>query len=78
MTEEAKRELAQCDQQIEWLLNNDGTSPWLKAALESAAVCDPMSILSDLEILCHVIKKRSVAKIQYALNWSAESMDDKA
>lgn len=77
MTEEAKRELAQCDQQIEWLLNNDGTSAWLKAALEGAAVCDPMSILNDLEILCHVFEKRSAAQVRYALNWSAECMDDK-
>ena len=56
MTDETQRELAQCDQQIKWLLGNDGTSAWLKAALEGAVVCDPVSILNDVEILCHLLK----------------------
>ena len=38
MTDETQRELAQCDQQIKWLLDNDGISAWLKAALEGAVV----------------------------------------
>ena len=76
MTEEAKCEMAQCDQQIEWLLGNDGTSPWLKVALKGAAACDPVSILNDVEILCHLLKRRSAAQVRYALNWSAECADD--
>ena len=76
MTEEAKRELAQCDQRIEWILKNDGTSAWLKEALESAAACDPVSILNDVEILCELLKRRSAARVRFALNWSGESVDE--
>ena len=76
MIEEAKRELDRSDQQIKWLLNNEGTSAWLKAALEGATDCDPISILNDLEILCHLLKMRSSAQVRFALHWSAEWVDD--
>ena len=72
MTDEAQREVARCDQQITWLLNNDETSAWLKAALEGAAACDPVSIVNDIEVICQLLKRRSAAQVRYALNWSAE------
>ena len=78
MTDEAKCEMAQCDQQIEWLLGNDGTSPWLKVALKGAVTCDPVSIFNDVKILYQLLRKRSVARVRYALNWSAECADDMA
>ena len=76
MTDEAKREMAQCDQQIEWLLGNDGTSAWLKVALKGGVACDPVSILNEVEILCQLFKRRSAAQVRYALNWPAECADD--
>ncbi len=76
MTEEAKRELAQCDQQIEWLLGDDGTSAWLKVALKGAVACDPVSILNDVEILGQLLKRRSAAQVRYALSLSAECAND--
>ena len=68
MTEEARRELAKCDQQIEWLLGNEGTSAWLKAALETAAACDPVAIINDVEILCNLLRNRSAAQVRSTYN----------
>ena len=76
MTDETKRELARYDQQITWLLNNDGTSAWLKSALEGGAACDPVSIVNDIEILCQLLKRRSAAQVRSAISWSAERQDD--
>ena len=72
MTDEAKSEVEKCDQQIKWILCNDGISAWLKAALRGAADCDPVSITNDVEILYQLLKRLSAAQIRHALDWSTE------
>lgn len=49
------------DQRIAWVLDNPGMSPWLKSAVRSALVEDPVTMVNDLEILAHLIGPRARA-----------------
>jgi len=50
--------------QIAWVLAHPGMSNWLKDAFRTAADCDPVDLLNDLEILCLLLR----AKSQVAVN----------
>ncbi len=53
--------------QIAWVLAHPGMSNWLKDAFRTAADCDPVDLLNDLEILCLLLRAKSQAAIDERL-----------
>lgn len=51
--------LVSLDEQIRWVLENPAMTKWLKSALQSALVEDPISLANDLEILTHLLGMRT-------------------
>ncbi|WP_309630181.1 hypothetical protein [Brevundimonas sp.] len=47
------------DARIRWVLEHPDMSPWLKSALRSALVEDPIDLTNDLQILSSLIASRS-------------------
>lgn len=60
--------LLEAEKQIAWVLAHPGMSDWLKDAIRTAADCDPVNLLNDLEILCLVLRAKSQAAIDERLN----------
>ncbi|MFL9828353.1 hypothetical protein [Rhodoplanes sp. SY1] len=52
---------------IEWVLDHPRTSPWLKNALRSALLCDPIQIVNEVEMLRELLWFRSDAAVHKAL-----------
>ncbi len=52
-------DLEAIDARIHWVLEHPDMSPWLKSALGSALVRDPISMTNDLQILANLIATRS-------------------
>lgn len=52
-------DLATIDARIHWVLEHPEMSSWLKSALRSALVEDPIALTNDLEILGNLIASRS-------------------
>jgi len=52
---ELPREISE---QITWILNDPGMSPWLKTTLETALRRDPIAVVNDLEILNLLLRAR--------------------
>lgn len=61
---QAASDQATIDERIAWVLENPGMSVWLKSALKSALVQDPVTLSNDLEILTHLIGPRVNALMQ--------------
>jgi hypothetical protein len=60
---EARGGLTAVERQVAFVLGHPGTSRWLKQALHEALERDPESVLNDLEILVHVLRRRSLLLI---------------
>jgi hypothetical protein len=65
-----KTELATCEarvrlaeENIAWILDRPAFSGWLKDALGGAIVRDPERVANDLEILAHVLRGWTTARI---------------
>ena len=57
----------EAERRIAWVLENPLTSTWLKDALESATRRDPVDVMNDLELLDHLLKEWTRAKIEVQL-----------
>ena len=55
------------DARIQWVLDHPGMSPWLKSALRSALVEDPINLTNDLQVLANLIMSRSRIMMQKSL-----------
>lgn len=58
---------ALANSRIEWVLRHPGMSKWLKDALRSTAMLDPVAIQNDVEMLRHLIALRASAEVETAL-----------
>lgn len=58
---EPEVEIAAIERRIAWVLAHPGTSPWLRAALETALAQDPLGVANDVEMLRHLLLPRSTA-----------------
>lgn len=52
-------DLETIDARIHWVLEHPDMSPWLKSALKSALIEDPIDLTNDLQILANLIVSRS-------------------
>ncbi|PZN94094.1 MAG: hypothetical protein DCF31_10630 [Alphaproteobacteria bacterium] len=59
--------LATARARVAWLLDNPGTSAWLKASLQAADGHDPISIQNDIQLLLHVIAPLASCPIEVAM-----------
>ncbi|WP_314372972.1 hypothetical protein [Sphingomonas paucimobilis] len=67
MEHEPEIKLAIAERRIAWVLDHPAFSDWLKDALWSARICDPVAVQNDIEMLRHLIAARSTAQIEGAL-----------
>lgn len=51
------------EEHIGWILDHPAFSQWLKHALRSAIACDPERVANDLEILTHLLRGWTAARI---------------
>lgn len=58
---EPEVEIVAIERRIAWVLAHPGTSPWLRAALETALARDPVEVANDVELLRHLLLPRSTA-----------------
>ena len=63
---EAPGRLTTVDEQVAFVLAHPGMSRWLKQAVRDALDRDPVSVLNDLEILVHLLRRRSLLLIAAA------------
>ena len=59
MTYETVNEMDKCAARIDWVLDNAGTSAWLKEALRRALEADPVSVGNDVEVLRQLLQQRA-------------------
>ena len=59
MTYETEIEMDKCAARIDWVLDNAGTSAWLKEALRRALEADPVTVGNDVEILRQLLQRRA-------------------
>lgn len=59
MTGDQRAERLHIDGQIDWVLNHEGTSPWLKDALRDALEVDPVTADNDAELLRQLLRRRA-------------------
>jgi hypothetical protein len=64
--------LIKSNEKIAWVLFRPNMSSWLKNALSTARDRDPIAVLNDPEILNHVLRARSNARIQSTLEKNTE------
>ena len=55
---------SQAERNIAWILQHPGFSDWLKDTLRSAVRCDPVQLANDLELLGHLLRAWSGARIE--------------
>jgi hypothetical protein len=55
------------EENIAWILAHTAFSGWLRDALRSAKTCDPLQLANDLELLNHVLRAWTAARIEYDL-----------
>ena len=53
----------QTEEDIAWILAHPAFSDWLKAALRSAITCEHLQVANDLELLNHLVRRWSLARI---------------
>jgi hypothetical protein len=63
----AEASLRHAEQNASWILAHPAFSDWLKETLRSAMTCDPLQIANDLELLNHVVRAWSLARIDLGL-----------
>lgn len=54
----------QAERNIAWILQRPGFSDWLKDTLRSGVRCDPVQLANDLELLSHLLRAWSAARIE--------------
>ncbi len=59
----AEASVRQAEQNVAWILAHSAFSDWLKETLRSAMTCDPLQVANDLELLNHVARAWSLARI---------------
>jgi hypothetical protein len=59
-------------EQMDWVLSSPHMSAWLKNALSTARDRDPVTVLTDLEILNQVLRTWGNARIRSALEQKAD------
>lgn len=67
-------DLMAINEQISWTLSRPAMSPWLKNALKSALDRNPIDVLNDLEILDHLLRAQSDARIRSTLGKYASEL----
>lgn len=63
-----EQDLKEADERIDWVLSHPGMSDWLKQALRATRDRDPVDVLNELEMLCHLLKPRPEAQIAQSLS----------
>jgi len=63
----AEASVRQAEQNVAWILAHPAFSDWLKETLRSAMTCDPLQVANDLELLNHVVRAWSLARIDSGL-----------
>ena len=58
--------LRQAERNIAWILEHPAFSDWLKTALRSGVMRDPVHLANDLELLGHLLRAWSLAHIEQA------------
>lgn len=53
--------LEEIDERVAWILDHPDMSDWLKSALKTAFVEEPMGLRNDLQILVGIILSREAA-----------------
>ncbi|MBP0617896.1 hypothetical protein [Jiella mangrovi] len=66
--------LKDVDDQIDWVLENQRMSAWLRQSLRSARDRDPVDILNDLYLLSYLLKRRADAQIAKSLSLQGAAM----
>lgn len=59
----AEASVRQAEQNVAWILAHPAFSDWLKETLRRAMTCDPLQVANDLELLNHVVRAWSLARI---------------
>lgn len=60
-------QLMEAERRITWVLENPRISTWLKDALRAAVMCDPIDVMNDVEMLRELLRFRTEAIVQKAL-----------
>ena len=60
----AEARVRQAEGHIAWILDHPGFSDWLKTALRDAIRKDPVHLANDLELLGHLLRSWSRARIE--------------
>jgi hypothetical protein len=59
----AEASVRHAEQSVAWILAHPAFSNWLKETLRSAITCDPLQVANDLELLSHLLRSWSLARI---------------
>ncbi|WP_426052174.1 hypothetical protein [Brevundimonas sp. SL161] len=59
-------DLETIDAHIHWVLEHPDMSPWLKSALKSSLIEDPIDLTNDLQILANLIVSRSSLLLRHS------------
>lgn len=68
MLPEPELSLAVARSRIAWILDHPDTSCWLKDAVRSACLRDPVAVQNDVEMLRHLILPYATAQIKLSLD----------
>jgi acyl-CoA hydrolase len=63
----AEASVHHAEQNVAWILAHPAFSDWLKETLRSALTYDPLQVANDLELLNHVVRAWSLARIDAGL-----------
>ena len=75
MTYETEIEMDKCAARIDWVLDNAGTSAWLKEALRRALEADPVTVGNDVEILRQLLQRRAALWVRDQLTLVVQGGD---
>lgn len=59
---------------IAWVLDHPDMSDWLKQALRSAMLLDPVAVQNDIEMLRHLMALRASAEVEIAVSGGASEL----
>jgi hypothetical protein len=57
------------DQEIQAIIQDPSTSYWLRDALNTAMLRDPLDVANDAEYLCLIFAKRAQERAAQAMAW---------